>query len=149
MTVKTIYSQCLFHRLKSLLLRKEHHQRQNQGLLQKSRLQRYLELLTRINYSKMPFSSSKKKLLLRKQHHETTKPRLLLQKSSLERYLEFVNRITSKQVWKLRRLNLSYTSWSMHGKCYEVRLHLQLAIFYRYYPVFTTDCKLSTCNGYR
>ena len=34
--------------------------RQNQGLLQKSRLERYLELLTRINYSKMPFSSSKK-----------------------------------------------------------------------------------------
>ena len=93
-----------------------------------------------------------KKLLLRKQHHETTKPRLLLGNiNSLERYLEFLTRITSKQVWKLRRLNLSYTScnWSMHGKCYEVRLSLQLAIFYWYYPVFTIDCKLSTCNGYR
>ena len=71
--------------------------------------------------------------------------------NSLERYLEFSTRITSKQVWKLRRLNFSYTScnWSMHGKRYEVRLRLQLAIFYRYYPVFTIDCKLSACNGYR
>ena len=73
-------------------------------LLQKSRLERYLELLIRImgepvikaaNFStilKCHFNGLKS-LLLTKQHDQTTKPRSLVQKSRLKRYLELMTRI--------------------------------------------------------
>ena len=73
-------------------------------LLQKSRLERYLELLIRImgepvlkyaNFStivKCRFYGLKS-LLLTKQHDQTTKPRSLVQKCRVERYLELMTRI--------------------------------------------------------
>ena len=73
-------------------------------LLQKSRLERYFELLIRImgepvlkaaNFStivKCHFNGLKS-LLLTKQHDLTTKPRSLVQKSRVERYLELMTRI--------------------------------------------------------
>ena len=73
-------------------------------LLQKSRFERYFELLTRImgepvlksaNFStivKCRFYGLKR-LLLTKKHDQTTKPRSLVQKSRLERYLELLTRV--------------------------------------------------------
>ena len=74
------------------------------SLLQKSRLERYLELLTRIMGERVLKSANfltivkchfygLKSLLLTKQHDQTTKPRSLVQKSRLERYLELLTRV--------------------------------------------------------
>ena len=74
------------------------------SLLQKSRLERYLELLTRIMGEGVLKSANfltivkchfygLKSLLLTKQHDQTTKPRSLVQKSRLERYLELLTRV--------------------------------------------------------
>ena len=74
------------------------------SLLQKSRLERNLELLTRITGERVLKSANfwtivkchfygLKSLLLTKQHDQTTKPRSLVQKSRLERYLELLTRV--------------------------------------------------------
>ena len=91
--------------LKSLLLTKEHDQTtKRRFLVQKSGLERYLELITCImgepviKYAniltivKCRFYGLKS-LLSTKEHDQTTKPRSLLQKSGLKRYLELMTRI--------------------------------------------------------
>ena len=96
---------CCFYGLKSLLLTIQHNQTTKPGsLVQKSRLERYWKLVTRIigkpvlkyaNLStivKCRFYGLKS-LLLTKQHDQTTNPRSLVQKSRLERYLELMTRI--------------------------------------------------------
>ena len=88
---------CRFYGIKSLLLTKQHDQTTNpRSLVQKSGLERYLEVLTRIlgsavlkyaNFStilKRRFYGLKS-LLLTKQHDQTTKLRTLIQKSRLQR----------------------------------------------------------------
>ena len=94
-----------FYGLKSLLLTKQHDQTTKpRSLVQKSRLKRYWELVTRImGEPVLKYANSStivkcrfyrlKSLLLTKQHDETTKPRSLVQKSRLERYLELMTRI--------------------------------------------------------
>ena len=96
---------CRFYGLKSLLLTKQHDLTTKPScLVQKRRIKRYLELLTRImgepvlkyaNFStivKCRFYGLKS-LLLTKQNDQTTKPRSLVQKSRLQRYLELMTRI--------------------------------------------------------
>ena len=96
---------CRFYGLKSLLLIKQSDKTtKSMSLVQKSRLERYLEVLTRImgypvlkyaNFStivKFRFGGLKS-LLLTKQHDETTKATSLEQKSGLQAYLELMTRI--------------------------------------------------------
>ena len=96
---------CRFYGLISLLLIEQHYRTTKpSSLLQKRRLQGYLELLTRImGYPLLKYANFStivtfcvyglKRLLLRKQHHQTTKPRSLLQKRRLKGYLELLTRI--------------------------------------------------------
>ena len=96
---------CRFYGLKSLLLAKQHDQgTKPRSLVQKSRRERYLELMTRmtgkpvLKYANFPTIVNcrfygLKSLLLAKQHDQATKPRSLVQKSRRERYLELMTRI--------------------------------------------------------
>ena len=96
---------CRFNGLNWLLLRKQHHQTTKpMFLLQKSRFERYLELLTGIlrkpllKYSYILTIEKCRfygliSLLLIEQHYRTTKPRSLLQKRRLKEYLELLTRI--------------------------------------------------------
>ena len=74
------------------------------SLLQKGRLERYLELMSRImGYPPLRYANfytivkcrfySSRSLLLRKEHQQTTRPMSLVQKSRLERYLEVLTSI--------------------------------------------------------
>ena len=117
-----------FYGLKSLLLTKQYDQTTlPKSLLQKSRLERYLELLTRIMGKPVLkytiFSTivhcrfyGIKSLLLTKQHDQKTKRFSLVQKSRLERYLELLTRIMGKPV-------LKYTIFStiVHCRFYGIK----------------------------
>ena len=102
---------CRFYGLKSLLLTRQHHQATRpMSLLQKSRLERYLELMTRImGYplfkiclffnSKISFAGAKKPPF-EKISSPNYKTISLLEKSRLERYLELLTRIMGEPVLK-------------------------------------------------
>ena len=96
---------CRFYGLKSLLSRKQHPQTTRpMFLLQKSRFERYLELVTGIlrkpllkyayflTIEKCRFYGLKS-LLLTEQHYQRPNPRSLLQKRRLKRYLKLLTRI--------------------------------------------------------
>ena len=96
---------CRFYGLKSLFLTKQHTEaKKPRSLEQKSRPERYLELMTIIMgypFLKYPYFSTVKfpllglkSLLLRKYHHQTTRPYL------------FSRKIGSKDIW-----NFLLESW--------------------------------------
>ena len=118
----TTIVKCRFYGLISLLLIEQHYRKTKpRSLLQKRRLKRYLELLTRImGYPLLKYANFStivtfcfyglKRLLLRKQHHQTTKPRSLLIKRRLKRCLELLSRF--------KRLPLSkYADFQTIVKC--------------------------------
>ena len=103
---------CRFYGLKRLLLRKKHHQTTKpMFLLQKNRLERYLELVTGILRKPLLkyayFLTIEKcrfyrliSLLLIDEHYQTTKPRSLLQKRRVKGYLELLTRIMRNPLLK-------------------------------------------------
>ena len=113
----------------------QHHQtRKPRSLLQKSSLERYLKLLTRIgltslkickffDYSEMKFLSSKKPPFEKTTSSNDKSKDFFTEKlSRLEIYLKYFTRITSKQVWKLNGVSTFHTRFQA---CMEsaMRLH--------------------------